>query len=167
MDVGGDTSVVELIAEIAVGLIGFAGVVSVLARSRLPPAVRSFRIRALLANGSLALVGALVPIVLSGYQLTEESRWTAAACLFLFLQGSVIVWAGRELKALLGAGQIPQKMTYLVLGLATAALIYLVSGVVFLREALPAIYVVVLFVSILLSLYHFVWLVLSIQAAED
>jgi hypothetical protein len=112
-------------------------------------------------------VGALVPIVLSGYQLTEESRWTSAALLFLFMQGSVIVWAARELKRLLGSGQIPQKMTYLVLGLATLTLVYLLSGVLFLRESLPAIYVVVLFVSILLSLYHFIWLVLSIQASED
>ena len=41
------------------------------------------------------------------------------------------------------------------------------AGVVFLRETLPASYVMMLFVSILLSLYHFIWLVLSIQAAEE
>lgn len=41
------------------------------------------------------------------------------------------------------------------------------AGLVFLRETLPAVYVVMLFVSILLSLYHFIWLVLSIQAAEE
>ena len=49
-----DTGALALFAEISIGLVGFTGVVSALGRSRLPPAIRSFRILALLLYSVVA-----------------------------------------------------------------------------------------------------------------
>jgi hypothetical protein len=162
-----DISALALIAEISIGLIGFAGIVAVLARSRMPAAVRSFRLTALMMNGAIALFGSLVPIVILKYDVSQASLWVIAAGFVILMQGGVLVWASGVIKGLLRSGQIPQKITYFVLALVGLVWAYLLYGVLFDRETLPAIYLVVLVSSMLVSLFHFVMLVVSVQSVES
>ena len=62
---------------------------------------------------------------------------------------------------------MPRNLTYVVLTLVAFVWLYLVYGTLFNVEALPAIYLVVLVSSIVLSLFHFVMLVLSVQSDEN
>jgi hypothetical protein len=160
-------STLGLVAELSIGLIGFAGVVATLARSRMPPAVRSFRITALMLNGTTALIGSLVPIVLLNYGITASTTWAASGSIILVWQAAVIAWAGRTLRALFRAGQIPRNLTLFVLSLAALALAYLAYGVLLDHETLPAIYVAVLAFALMLGLFHFLMLVVSVQSADD
>lgn len=83
------------------------------------------------------------------------------------MQGSVVVWAARVIRDLLKHGEIPQKLTYIVLTLATVVWLYLLYGFLFDHEALPAIYLVMLVSSVTLSLFHFVMLVVSVQTDDS
>ncbi len=164
---GTDTSALELIAEISIGLIGFAGIVAVLSRSRLPPAVRSFRITALMMNGVLALIGALLPIIFLKYAVSPQVAWIAAAGVLVLMWSVVVLWAARVTASLIRNSEIPRNLTYVVLTLAAFVWLYLLYGTLFNVEALPAIYLVVLVSSIVLSLFHFVMLVLSVQSDDN
>jgi hypothetical protein len=160
-------SALELVAEISIGLIGFAGVVATLARSRMPPAVRSFRITALMLNGATALIGSLLPIVLLNYGIASSTTWVAAGGVVIVWQAAVITWAAGTLRGLFRIGQIPRNLTLVVLSLASLVLAYLVYGTLFDHESLPAIYLAVLAFALVLGLFHFLMLVVSIQAADD
>ena len=78
-----DHSSLELLAELSIGLVGFAGVVSALGRSRLTDATRSFRVQALLVNGVTSLTFSIMPIVLLGYDLNEIMSGPSQLCVWL------------------------------------------------------------------------------------
>jgi hypothetical protein len=160
-------SALELVAEISIGLIGFAGVVATFARSRMPPAVRSFRVTALMLNGATALIGSLLPIVLLNYGITPSATWVAAGGVVIAWQAAVLAWAAATLRELFRNGQIPRKVTLVVLSLASMVLLYLVYGTLFDHVALPAIYLAVLAFSLMLGLFHFLMLVVSIQSVDE
>ena len=76
-----DTQNFDTLAEISIALIGFAGVVGALGRSRLPSEVLSMRLRMLFASGSMALWGSLCP-VFATEMASPSSAGVVAAVLY-------------------------------------------------------------------------------------
>ncbi|MCZ6460175.1 MAG: hypothetical protein O6766_12540, partial [Gammaproteobacteria bacterium] len=102
-----DTGALELFAEISIGLVGFTGVVSALGRSQLPPAIRSFRILALLLYSVVALGGSLLPIVLLNHGISTMTTWLVSAVSLVVAQIAIMVWAAIAVVPLLRDGLLP------------------------------------------------------------
>ena len=162
-----DTTALELFAEISIGLVGFAGVVSALGRSRLPPATRSFRISALLFYSVVALGGSLLPIVLLNHGISAATVWLSSAVALVSAQLVMMIWAVKSIQPLRRDDQLPASIARTVLTIFTAAMIYVVYGIFFDRTSLSAIYLVGLSFSLGLGVFHFVVLVQSTQIGEQ
>jgi len=154
----------ELIAEMSIALVGFAGVVSALGRSRLSVATLSFRIRALLFNGVTAVVFSLLPIILAVHGLSETVLWTVAAILLGITQVCTMIWAARRVSTLTD-DEVPTAIRRIVFTTMTISVLYLSYGVGIQSEWLSAIYLVGLSASFCVGLLHFCFLVTSIQSS--
>lgn len=161
-----DTSALELFAEISIGLVGFAGVVSALGHSRLPPAIRSFRISALLLYSVVALGGSLLPIVLLKHEVSTMSAWLFSAVALAAAQVAILVWAAIAVAPLMRDDLLPSLIARVVFTILGAATLYLLYGILFDRSLLAAIYLAGIFVTLGLGVFHFVVLVQSIQAGD-
>jgi hypothetical protein len=161
-----DTSTLELLAEISIGLVGFAGVVTALGRSRLPPPMRRFRIRALLLYGIVALGGALLPVILFDYRISAASVWLSSAVVLVCAQLAMITWAAKTIPPLVRAGQLPTSLAFVVVALLLVVVLYLLHGILFARASLSAIYSVGIFFILGLGVFHFFNLVVSIPFGD-
>ena len=159
-------STLELFAELSIGLVGFAGVISVLGRSRLSPETRSFRIGALLLNSVTALVFSILPLLVSAHGLSGDVQWTIATILLVFAQVGTIVWSARRVTSL-SSEEVPNLIRTVMFSLMTLTILYEIYGVVFDIASLSAIYVVGVAVSFGIGLFHFCILVLSIQVSTE
>ena len=84
----------EILAEISIGLIGFAGVVVALGRSALSRSTRKFHLIMLFANGAAALWGSLSP-TLARLILGLESPYISLACIMylpVFIFVNIYAW---------------------------------------------------------------------------
>ncbi len=159
-----DTTALELFAEISIGLVGFAGVVSALGRSRLPPAIRSFRISALLLYSITALGGSLLPIVLLNHGMSATSVWLSSAVVLVSAQAATMAWAARAIRTRVRDDQLSPRV---VITIFTAAVLYVLYGIFFDRTSLAAIYLVGISFSLGLGVFHFFVLVVSIQSGDQ
>ena len=162
-----DTTALELFAEISIGLLGFAGVVSALGRSRLPPPTRTFRITALLLYSVVALGGPLLPIVLFNHGLSAMSVWLSSAIVLASAQAVVMAWGVRATQQLVRDDQLSASLAQVVFTIFIAAVLYLLYGIFFDRASLAAIYLVGVSFSLGLGVFHFVVLVVSIQSGDQ
>ena len=161
-----DTSALELFAEISIGLIGFAGVVTALGRSRLPLPTRSFRIWALLLYSIVALGGSLFPIVLSNYGLNASSVWLTSSIVLVTAQLTMLAWAAKTIPPLVRDGHLPTALAGVVFALYMLVALYLVYGILFARASLSAIYLVGIFFGLCLGVFHFFHLVISVPMGD-
>ncbi len=159
-----DTTALELFAEISIGLVGFAGVVSALGRSRLPPAIRSFRISALLLYSMTALGGSLLPIVLLNHGISAMSVWLSSAVVLVSAQAATMAWAARAIRTRVRDDQLSPRV---VITIFTAVILYVLYGIFFDRTSLAAIYLVGISFSLGLGVLHFFVLVVSIQSGDQ
>ena len=155
-------STLELFAELSIALLGFAGVVSALGRSRLSAEVRSFRIGALLINSVTALIFSILPILISAHGFSENVQWTVSTILLGIAQVSTIAWSTRQVRSLSNA-EVPNSLRVVMFSLITLAILYEFYGVIFQVDYLAAIYIVGLAVSFIIGLVHFCILIVSIQ----
>ena len=162
-----DTSTLELFAEISIGLVGFAGVVTALGRSRLPAPTQRFRIRALLLYSIIALGGALLPIILFDYGISDISVWVSSAVVLVFAQLVILVWAARTIPPLVREGHLPASLARVVSAFLFVVILYLTYGIIFSRPSLSAIYGVGLFSLFGLGVFHFFNLVISIPFGDE
>ena len=161
-----DTGALELCAEISIGLVGFTGVVSALGRSRLPPAIRSFRILALLLYSVVALGGSLLPIVLLNHGISTMTTWLVSAVSLVVAQIAIMVWAAIAVAPLLRDGLLPTLVARVVFTIFGLVVLYLLYGIVFDRSSLAGIYLVGVSVSLALGVFHFVVLVQSVRSRD-
>lgn len=149
-------------AQVSIALVGFAAVVSVLSRSRLPPITRLFRIRVLLFTGMTALAGSLVPLVLHKFDLSASSLWLSSTVFLFCLTLASNFHAWHHIRALRRAGS-PTPAAYFLQPVTVGVLILLAYGIVFGQSQLSAIFFVGLFWSLLAGLINFVLLIISIE----
>ncbi len=161
-----DTTTLELFAEISIGLVGFAGVVSALGRSRLPAPIRSFRISALLLYSITTLGGSLLPIVLLNYRIDTTVAWVASATVLAFAQLAILAWAARVIPPLVRSGQLPAPLALTISSTYLVVTLYLLFGIFWDQTSLSAIYLLVLLCSLSFSVFHFFMLVVSIQSVD-
>ena len=161
-----DTSALELFAEISIGLVGFAGVVSALGHSRLAPAIRSFRILALLLYSVVALGGSLLPIVLLNHGMNMMTAWLLSAVALVVAQIAIMVWAAIAVAPLMREGLLPSFIARIVFTIFGVVVFYLLYGILVDRASLAGIYLVGIFVSLALGVFHFVLLVVSVRAED-
>lgn len=83
------------LAEIAGVFVGFGALISVTRRTEAPPD-RVARIRASVTIGLVVIVAALLPLVISRYDVDEQTLWRVSSVIFLALSWSVIVLAVRS-----------------------------------------------------------------------
>ena len=159
-------STLELFAELSIGLLGFAGVVSALGRSRLSAETRTFRIGALLINSVTALIFSILPILISTHGFPENVQWTVATIFLGLAQVSTIAWSTRQVRSLSNT-EVPNSLRIVMFSMITLAILYEFYGVVFQVDFLDAIYVVGLAVSFTIGLVHFCILVVSIQTSTE
>ena len=153
----------ELLAEISIGLIGFAGVVTALGRSKLTIEIRAFRTRALLMNSALALFGSLLPVILFGTALSESTVWISSSITLAIAMTAALVWAAFSLRHLLDQAGLPAFVTISIITLTFFVLIHLLYSALFASHSLAHIYPVAVFWSLALGTFHFCMLVISIE----
>jgi len=156
-------STLELFADLSIGLIGFAGVVSALGRSRLHIDVRSFRIRALLFYSAAALILSLVPIVAGNFELENYTVLALSTLTMVTAYLSILFWFGRTARPLTESGHLPIALARGLAGLGLLVIGMLVYGLVFARIHLGSLYLVGLTWILMMGVFHFCMLVLSIQ----
>jgi hypothetical protein len=159
-------STLELFAELAIGLVGFAGVVSALGHSRLSAGTRSFRIGALLINSVTALTFSILPMLLLAHGLSESTLWMIVTILLAFTQASTMVWSALRIRPLTNE-EVPNLIRFVMFSLLLLTILYELYGIFFQPQMLSAIYVVALAMSFGVGLFHFCVLVLSIQTSTE
>jgi hypothetical protein len=150
-------------AQVSIALVGFAAVVSVLSRSRLPPIARLFRIRALFLAGMTALAGSLVPLVLHKFGLSASSLWLSSTVLLFCLILASHLHAWHYIRAVHRSGSPTPPTSYFFQPISVGVLILLAYGITFGQSQLPAIFFVGIFWSLLVGLIQFVLLILSVE----
>ena len=160
-----DTSTLELFAELSIGLIGFAGVVSALGKSRLHVDVRTFRIRALLLYSATALITSIFPLVAAGF--SPESRSVLVVSTVVMILGflGILFWFGRTAQPLTDRGHLPVSLARGLGMLGIFVILLLCGGLVFPSLQGP-LYLVGLSWILMMGVFHFCMLVLSIQLDE-
>lgn len=83
------------IAEIAGVFVGFAALISVTRRSEIG-ASQLGQIRAVVTIGLVVVVAALIPVLLSAYDVAGHALWVAAGVVYLVLNWTVILLALRR-----------------------------------------------------------------------
>jgi hypothetical protein len=90
-----DLQLFVMLAQIAGVFVGFGALISI-TRRRDEDALRLAPIRAVVTTGLVVIVAALVPVVLSGYGVSEGTLWVISSLVFLGLSWAVIVLAMRS-----------------------------------------------------------------------
>ena len=157
----------ETLAQLSVGLIGFAGVVSALSKSRLHVNTRTFRIRALLLYSTAALFGSLLPIVLASFDLSSTMVWVASSSVLTLALAGIFVWLGVIVRRLTSEGHLSNALAKSLRGVAIIVIVLFIWGIVFLRAYLHSIYLVGLLWTLGMGVFHFYKLVMSIQLHDD
>ncbi len=83
------------LAEIAGVFVGFGALISITSRNE-APSDRIALIRAAVTIGLVVMVAALLPLVISAYDVDEPTLWRVSSLVFLLLSWSVIVLALRS-----------------------------------------------------------------------
>jgi len=153
-----------LFAELSIGLVGFAGVVSTLSRSNLTSETLAFRIKALLINAVVALAFSILPLGLGGFY-NEGEFWLFALTLLICTQVSVMVWSFRQVQPLTYQ-EVPNHIRMGVFGLMLLAILFQCYGLVFITDYLSAVYLVGVAASFSVGVFHFCVLVVSIRTRQ-
>jgi hypothetical protein len=160
-------STLELLAEISIGLIGFAGVVTALGRSKLATEVRYFRTIALLLNGGAALFGSLLPIILFNSGLSASTLWISSSVALGLIMTSSLLWVSFKARKLIAQSELPAGMTVLIVFLSSLVGLVLLYAAFFASSSLPRIYPGAVFWSLALGIFHFFILVISIEVPSE
>ena len=78
-----------------------------------------------------------------------------------------MAWGVRATRPLVRNDQLSASLTGVIFTIFIAALLYLLYGILVDRTSLAAIYLVALFYSLSLGVFHFVVLVVSIQSGDQ
>ena len=158
----------EILAEISIGLIGFAGVVVALGRSSLSSTARRFHLVMLFANGAAAMWGSISP-TLAGLMLGPDSSYMVLACLmylptFIFVN----IYAWRIIFRFYSMSEAtPTAWTYTSFLISAVSLFYMLAAVIMYPSQIsPSMYASI---SLLLfmGLSHFYSLVTAIPNDEQ
>jgi hypothetical protein len=153
----------EILAEVSIGLVGFAGVVVALGRSELPSSTQKFHLTMLFANGVAALWGSLSPTI-ARLVLGEESSYIVLACaMYLPVFAVVNIYAFRIVFNFYAKSRsISLPLVYSVVFICTSSFIYMAAAMI----AYPAQIAASMYTSISLLLFlgisHFYDLVKAI-----
>ena len=83
------------LAEIAGVFVGFGALISITSRNEAPPD-RVALIRAAVTIGLVVIVAALLPLVISRYDVDEQTLWRVSSLIFLLLSWAVIAISVRS-----------------------------------------------------------------------
>ena len=157
----------ETFAELSIGLIGFAGVVSALGRSKLNVRVRSFRVNSLLKYSATVLFASIFPIVLGSYDLDLERVWFISTVMLAvtILLGQIHTMM--TYSDILFSDPFFRKIAIIGFTIGVVVFMYLIYGLIFQGEDLRSIYLVGLSSVLALGVFHFCMLVSSIQFDES
>ena len=149
------------LAEVAIALVGFAGIATVFARrlDRVPQALVAVRLRGMVDAGLLACFAAVLPLIIANYPMSTSASWRLSS--LVFAGGWTLVWfnAQARLRRLSSSGVSWGTVAYrwtlwIVYVAAIAILLVSASGVVSKLEA--PFYLSVLFAIMMLAAALFV-----------
>jgi hypothetical protein len=153
----------EILAEVSIGLVGFAGVVVALGRSELSSSTQNFHLTMLFANGVAALWGSLSPTI-ARLVLGAESSYIVLACA-MYLPAFVVVniYAFRVVFNFYAKSKaISLTLVYSVIFMCASSFTYMVAAMI----AFPAQIAASMYISVSLLLFlgisHFYDLVKAI-----
>ena len=162
-----DPGTLETFAELSIGLIGFAGVVSALGKSRLHIETRSFRIMALLLYSVTALLGSVLPIVLFSSELDPPETWIISSIVFALVSAGILVWGSLRLRRLALGGHIPAFMALALWSIGVLVVIGLIYALLFATSSLHSFYLAAVSWALGMGVFHFCMLVVSIQVQDE
>ena len=162
-----DPGTLETFAELSIGLIGFAGVVSALGKSRLHIETRSFRIKALLLYSVTALLGSLLPIVLLSSELDPPGTWVISSIVFVLVCAGILIWGAYRLRRLALGGHIPAFMALALWSIGALVVIGLIYALLFATSSLHSVYLFGVAWALGMGVFHFCMLVVSIQLQDE
>jgi hypothetical protein len=89
-----DDAILLAIAEIAGVFVGFAALIGVTRRAEIE-SLQLGEIRAVVTNGLMVVVAALIPVALSAYDVAGRTRWLSAGLAYLLINWTAIFLALR------------------------------------------------------------------------
>lgn len=157
----------QTIAEVAAAFTGFAGLVSVLGRSRLDPKVRLWRVQVMIVTSLASLFGALAPSILQQVVSEDAALWRVSACVLLALFATQLGFVFRGMPSEQASGVLRlvktpagAVLTICSLGFQLVLLAVVLGG---LSRMAMAVYSVAVLFLLLASSYHFLVLVRGAQ----
>lgn len=157
----------ETIAEVAAAFTGFAGLVSVLGRSKLDPKIRFWRVQLLIITSLAAMFGALTPPSVSLLTTQEAFLWRLSSFVLFLLMSGQLIYVYRSMPIEHASG--PLRMFYspfasvLTIGsmVLQGCLIAITTG--YIPAMAPAVYSIALVFLLVASAFHFLKLVMGSQ----
>ena len=153
----------NLYAELAIGLLGFSGVVSALGKSRLDIGVREFRVAALLTYSAMTLLTSLFPLILAAYQFEHGTTWMISTIVLMLLMPVGPISTARRYSHILNTDPFLKFIRVPIFLMLGTVWFYLGYGVVLNSDNLNAIYLVGVSYLLLMGVFHFCLLVSSIR----
>ena len=152
-----------LLGEVAIGIIGFAAIVTVLGRSSLTEEVRAFRLRMLFINASMCLWGAFAPLIATLF-VEPPAAWMAAALMYGALAIPFNLVSLARIVNLAIQRQIGLIGVYVIMPVNVVTLVFLVAAIVWFNEfVLQALALSIVF-FVFIALFHFFQLVNSLRS---
>ena len=147
----------DVLAEIAIALVGFTGVVAALSRTILDRRRLRLRLVLLFVNGTTALWGSLAPTVAVaiGMAVEQSDIYVLAGTLYVPALLAVNIYAWVQFGSLIRRKQTPARAFYIVTPLVMASLGYLLIALFWHQEHVVTAHYVSIVFMLFLGLYHF------------
>jgi hypothetical protein len=151
-------------AQLAVGFAGFSGVIGSFSRFRLHAEATAFRVRAMVILALIEAVFSLLPTVIAGFGVSEQTTWRISGGLLGLAGTAAVVVMARQASRLYRVGRLIRWAAYVLclLALATIApLLAMVAGVGV--QHVAAGYFTVMLCGVVVCAYHFVMLMTAVK----
>ena len=156
------TALLESIAQIAVGLGGYASVVSVFGSNSSDSLQRGWRIRLMIGTSCLALTFALLPLMLEQFTLQDRILWSSCGLLLALGLFSQLAMTFRWMPLTYRKSYFSKPVAVLMLILSTLVSVAVFTAAVVGKEQTSmAVYLMGLIYLLFLTGYNFVRIILA------
>lgn len=153
-----------VLAPIATGFAGFAGVIGAFSEFRMHAEATAFRVRAMVTLALMEVIFSLLPWLIANFGLGEATTWRIAGGFLATAAAVAVVIMSRQASILYRTGRLMRMAAYILSTAAVAVIAPLYATVFGLgAQYLTACYFATMFFGIVVCAYHFMMLMIAVR----
>jgi hypothetical protein len=162
------TAQLAIYAQLGVGFAGFAGVIGAFSKFRIHIEATVFRVRAMVALALMEVLFSLLPMLVAGFGVADETAWRICAALLATAGLAALAVMAPQARRLYQLGRLLRTAAY-VLCAACAMLIapLYATGFGFAPGFAVSCYFAFLFFGMVVCAYHFFMVMVAVRLDES